>query len=759
MKKVATITTHSALNYGAVLQAYALSTYLNDAGYHCEVLDYQPSYVKESYQLVKVPHSPSGVLLSGFQVMHYRERKVRRERFEAFRKKYLKITYEKATRKEEVIALANEFDVLICGSDQIWNPKLHHFDETYFLSYPEIKPKKMSYAASFGQDSLDDDSKNEIARRISAIERFGCREYTAQKLVHELTGQNAAMVLDPVFLLSAEAWRKMKTEFGCQGGKYILAYFLSNPGCSMKAAEGYAQKSGEQLYSIGFSPRDVKNHAVNRYDLGPQEFLSAIDGADTVITNSFHATAFSIIFHKRFFTRISSGNDSRNDRMLSLLKQLGLESRTFTDENADTVDFSQEIDYDAVEEKLQHLILSSKSFLGDSIEELTKAEKKNSRITTNPCTACGACASVCPVGCIDIKINADGFYAPIVDSENCVECGACTRVCPANHRLPGRNWKEGTYYAMWAKDPNDRFSGSSGGVFGLLAEQILKQNGVVFGAAFSEDFKSVCVTSTEQVSLDALKKSKYVEGKTGKVFKDVKALLQQGKSVLYCGTACQIDGLKNFLKKDYPGLLTCDFLCHGVSAAGLFEKYIFDLEQKHGKIKKLSFRSKYYGWKAYCVTADFEDGGHYIRTRFQDPYLRMFFENIGLRENCFSCHRLEQSNADLTIGDYWRVKESPEIRDTNEGISLVGIHTENGRRMIEAIQESCECFPLEQNKYEYAYKRVTYSMSNQKMRLQKLYQTDSLFTIPLTKKTTLKGIAYQFRAQMQKTKLKKYRGQ
>lgn len=758
MKRIATITTHSALNYGAVLQAYALSTYLNGAGYHCEVLDYQPGYIKESYRLVKPPRNPSGILLSGFQVMHYRKRKLRRARFEAFREKCLKTTYEKATKKEELISLANGFDVLICGSDQIWNPKLHHFDEAYFLSYPEIKARRMSYAASFGQDSLDDDSKREIARRISVIERFGCREYTAQKVIRELTGQDPVMVLDPVFLLSAETWRKMKTTFDRKKEEYTLVYFLSNPGNSIKAAGHYARKTGKLLYSIGFSPRDINNGAINCYDLGPQEFLSAIDGADIVITNSFHATAFSIILHKQFFTRISGGNDSRNDRVLSLLKQLGLENRTFTDETAGMVDFSQKIDYETVETKLQQLILSSKKFLLDSVEALTVAERKAIRITSQPCTACGACASTCPFGCIDIKVNKDGFYEPVVDSKKCVNCGACVRVCPANQRLPGRKWEEGTYYAMWAKDVADRYSGSSGGIFGLLAEQVLKQNGVVFGTVFSQDFKSVYVTSTEQVSLNALKKSKYVEGKTGLVFREVKEFLEQGRKVLYCGTACQIDGLKNYLRKEYRDLVTCDFLCHGVSAAGLYEKYVLDLEQKYGKIKQLSFRSKYYGWKAYCIVAEFENGQRYVKNRFRDPYLRMFFENIGLRENCFSCRRLKQSNADITIGDYWKVKDSPEIPDTNEGISLVGIHTEQGRAIVDMIQESCEMFPLEQSKYEYAYKRSAHSISNQKMRLQKLYRAESLFAIPMAKKTVLKGMVYQIRAEIQRTKLKRDRG-
>ena len=758
MIKIATITTHGALNYGAVLQAYALSTYLNGAGYHCEILDYRPNYVKESYRLIKAPHSPSGVLLAGFQALHYQERKTRKQRFEQFQKEYLCTTYEKATQREELTALANEFDLLICGSDQIWNPKLHHFDEAYFLSYPEITVKRMAYAASFGQDSLDDDSKKEIARRIARIERFGCREFSAKKIVEELSGRDAEMVLDPVFLLSAETWRSVKKAFDHKDENYILGYFLSNPGHSIKAACSYAHSAGRKLYSIGFSPRDVGNDAVNCYDLGPQEFLSAVDDAEMVVTNSFHATAFSIIFHKQFFTRISSGADSRNDRMLSLLKQLGLEDRIFTDETAEIIDFTRQIDYEEVEKKLNELIAHSEAFLNSSIEEITVQGEKKSRITHAPCTACGACASSCPVGCIEIRKNSEGYYMPFVDEARCIDCGACSRVCPATQHLPGKDWKEGTYYAMWAKNPAERQTGSSGGIFGLLADEMLKQNGVVFGTAFSDDYKSVYVTSTEQVSLEALKKSKYVEGKTGTVFKDVKRCLEQGKHVLYCGTSCQIDGLKNYLKKPYPNLVTCDFLCHGVSAAGLYEKYISDLERAYGKIRGLSFRSKYYGWKSYCIVAEIENGRQYVRTRFQDPYLRMFFENVGLRENCFPCHRLEHSNADITIGDYWGVKNSPEIPDTNEGISLIGVHTEIGQEMVSSIRKNCEAFPLEQSKYEYAYKRHPYSMTNQKTRLRKLYQTESLFALPVTKKVALKGMIYRLRAQMQRAKIKQNRG-
>lgn len=376
-------------------------------------------------------------------------------------------------------------------------------------------------------------------------------------------------------------------------------------------------------------------------------------------------------------------------------------------------------------------------------------------ITNNPCTACGACASICPKNCITIQKNADGFYMPEINVDICIECGACAKNCPANARPAGENWQNGDFVACWAKNDEKRFTGSSGGVFGLLAENILKDNGVVFGAAFSEDCKQVYQTSTEHVSLEELKKSKYVESYTGTIFKEVKKELLAGKKVLYCGTSCQVDGLKKYLVRDYPNLFTCDFLCHGVPAAGFYEKYIQNLEQHKGKLKNIAFRSKAYGWKAYCVKAEFENGKYYLKTRFQDPYLRTFFENTMIREACFSCKRLDDSNADLTIGDYWKVSGSTDIVDTNQGISLVGMHTPTGKALFEKIAADCEVYPLEKEKYKYAYSRSTKKPVGREECMKQLNQEPDLFRVKVPFKTKMRGYAYWIRALMQKASMKK----
>lgn len=371
------------------------------------------------------------------------------------------------------------------------------------------------------------------------------------------------------------------------------------------------------------------------------------------------------------------------------------------------------------------------------------------KITNGDCVACGACVSVCPRGSVRLELDPSGFYLPVVDATSCVRCGKCAQVCPVNHRPQGQDWKNGTYYAMWALDQEQRKDGSSGGAFGLLAEAVLAQGGIVFGAAYAPDCRSVYQTSTDDVPLSALKKSKYVESYTGNVFAQARQALDNGRRVLYCGTSCQIDGLKSYLGGDHPSLLTCDFLCHGVPAAGVFRQYIDCLEKKYGKAVAVDHRSKSYGWKAYCSKVTFASGKVYLKTLYQDPYLRTFFENTALRESCFSCQRLSQSNADITLGDFWRVGQMPHIPDTNEGVSLVGIHTEKGRLAVDGLTQ---CFrqSLPVERYAYAYNRSGHRPADREERLAVLLKCQRLKDWPTSFQSRLLGIRYHIKALLRK---------
>lgn len=371
MKRIATITTHAALNSGAVLQAYALQRYIENQGCECDVLNYIPSHVDRIYNLIEIPRNFHGVVRTAYQILNYSKRKKRKERFKVFRNEYIKTSGERLKTHSELIETANKYDVVFCGSDQIWNPAIHDFDEGYFLSFPEVKTRRVSYAASFGQDNIDEKFIPELKRRLAVFTDFACREHTAQKLVKELTEQDAEMVLDPVFLIDVEEWKKLLNPMDTDKA-YSLVCFFSNPGQSPFAIKKYAQEKSQEVISIGFLPRDFKYGMRCEYSLGPREFLGAIDSADTIITNSFHCTAFAILMKKNFYTRVNKESGSRNDRMISLLTDLGLEDRLYTDKDADKLDFDKPIDYEKVQLRLNERIEASKRYINRIISEIAE---------------------------------------------------------------------------------------------------------------------------------------------------------------------------------------------------------------------------------------------------------------------------------------------------------------------------------------------------------------------------------------------------
>lgn len=300
------------------------------------------------------------------------------------------------------------------------------------------------------------------------------------------------------------------------------------------------------------------------------------------------------------------------------------------------------------------------------------------------CTGCGACVSICPQKCIKMTIDVNGFYMPLI-SKDCVQCGLCVKKCHvlSEHRI---SHSPLGIYAMWDKDERKRFQGSSGGVFGRLAEFVLANNGVVYGAAFNENRRTLSHKSTDEVSLDLLKKSKYVESYMGdtiaRVFKDLKA----NRQVLFCGTPCQVMGARSVFGDKYSNLILCDFLCHGVPSLLSYNKYLDYIEQMHNKkVADISFRSKIYGWKVYAMNIKFEDGSSYIKMAKEDSYFRLFFSSMSNRPSCMSCDRDVNSQADITLGDYWGARKQGFVKDDDKGISLVLVHTDKGKIAVETI--------------------------------------------------------------------------
>lgn len=307
----------------------------------------------------------------------------------------------------------------------------------------------------------------------------------------------------------------------------------------------------------------------------------------------------------------------------------------------------------------------------------------------NNCCGCSACANKCPYDAIQMVRNNEGFYYPKINAELCSKCNICESVCPVLTGSDKNNaviFPEEAYGAV-VKDKKLQYESSSGGVFSLLAENILTDGGVVYGAAFSDDFGSVKHISISDVSdLYKLRGSKYIQSENGNSFSDIKNKLEQGQKVLFSGTPCQVGGLKAFLHKEYDNLFCVDVICHGTPPAALWQKYLDHIEQRYdGKTISVNFRHKERGWKEFGLDLE-KENIRYYRSMKEDPYIRMFLKNYCLRESCYQCE-IKKSGyvSDITIGDFWGVdRVVPEIAN-DMGVSLVILHTDKGKRIFEEV--------------------------------------------------------------------------
>ena len=328
------------------------------------------------------------------------------------------------------------------------------------------------------------------------------------------------------------------------------------------------------------------------------------------------------------------------------------------------------------------------------------------------CCGCGACVQICPKQCISMSADNEGFLYPHVNNVICIDCGLCERVCP----VINQNEPKEPLAVYAAKNTNEeiRLKSSSGGIFTLLAEQVIADNGVVFGARFNENWEVIHDYTETVEGLEPFRGSKYMQSIIGDNFKVAKQFLNNGRKVLFSGTPCQIAGLKKFLRKDYEKLLTVEVVCHGVPSPMVWRDYLDykRTERAAGKntvpsslnelpvIAGISFRDKTNGWKkfgfkiSYAASKAAEnsvsksaDNTNYEITPFsEDLFMKGFLKNLYLRPSCYHCAaRQGKSGADISIADYWGIQSiHPEI-DDDKGTGLVLINSKHGANYFNSI--------------------------------------------------------------------------
>lgn len=360
------------MNYGAVLQAYALKSYLESLGHEVEILNYNTSYLylqnrpfqakikSFAWNIVKICLGGKKKIVS----------------FDNFRKQKLELSKFELKSHAEITnyAASQDFDAFIVGSDQVWNPKINGGDTAYYLDFANDQ-LRISYAASFGVSVIEDIERKLILDNLLKFNAISIREYTGLNILAPLSeNTNLDVVLDPVFLPDLSVWNQIAGD-RIMNNKYILCYVMVGDKAlesrTVQIAKQYRIQTGSQIVFVGRKEYyRFKNDGTDLVSASPEEFVNLIKYAEFVVTNSFHGTAFSTIFSKQFYSLINteiSKEKQLSSRICDLLEKVGLMDRVLDLKN--DYDFANVIEYKAVQKQLDILKEKSKQFLLKSLEK------------------------------------------------------------------------------------------------------------------------------------------------------------------------------------------------------------------------------------------------------------------------------------------------------------------------------------------------------------------------------------------------------
>jgi len=303
------------------------------------------------------------------------------------------------------------------------------------------------------------------------------------------------------------------------------------------------------------------------------------------------------------------------------------------------------------------------------------------------CVGCNACVQVCPKSCIDLQEDEQGFCYPTVDLLKCIDCHLCERVCPVINIMPVR--KPLASFAVRNINCEEVEKSSSGGAFYALAEEVVREGGVVFGARFDKNWNVVHGYTETIAGISDFQGSKYAQSKIGESFRKAESFLKEGRRVMFTGTPCQLAALQLYLRHDYGDrLLKIDVVCHGVPSQGSWRSFLQYVT--HGStvdVLKINFRDKRRGWENYGFSVGLVDSHSRKNEKYipseKNIFMEAFLRNFNIRPSCFCCPAKKgKSQSDLTLGDFWGIRTTrPELYDSN-GVSAVVAYSETGLRLV-----------------------------------------------------------------------------
>lgn len=682
--KVGTITFHNAINYGALLQTYALQKSIKNMGYETKVIDYSNSNIDKQR---KKPcwNEYRNLLKYHNDRMIYNTEIEKEKKLRNFLNARITMT-EKATR-ENIADVSSELDVVFTGSDQVWNDSVTNCDDTYYLDFIPAE-KRCSYAASIGKETIPFENIPRVKRLLSNYHAISVREETAKEALKTQLGISATRVLDPTLLITKKEYEELAKAYTKKG--YVLLYMLLYSKSLVESAKKMAKDKGLLLLCINSSGKRVKG-VVDCSDAGIEEWLGLFLNAEFIFTNSFHGTAFSINFNKQFNVELPPAKIKASSRIKDILKMFDLEKQLI--EKGEIK--SNIIKYDLVNEKLNLEREKSRNFLLNAIENQEERvvtdsiEKSIVSISWNHCSGCGFCERICPADAIEMKPDSHGFMHPMVDMNKCIQCGKCLKGCPYKNKEEKKQHTDNLMqdiFAAWSNNAEVISNSSSGGVFYELAEKIIREGGVVYGAAFDDNFSLKHQRVDRIEDIKPLMGSKYVQSNAFTCFDDVLEDIESDKKVLFVGTPCQVAALRSLKDKNDSHLLLVDFVCHGVPSQMLVKEHIRYVESYfNNKVKDYIPRSKILGWGLREAIV-FKNGVMEYRHPITQAYCKVFYSNCALRSSCYNCPYTDFDRpGDLTIADYWGIEQKRPDLYRKEGVSMILVNSEKGKCFLNSM--------------------------------------------------------------------------
>lgn len=633
-------------------------------------------------------------------------------KFEAHVKRFIEEMYPQNVISEtlpfERVQEYNDYcSMFLTGSDQIWQHREgrdSRYEKFFRLDFADESKRKVSFSTSFGAYNHEDKKLQEEFRKL--FERYSSistREDIGVDILKRRYGIHATQIMEPVFNVEPEVFYELAEHSQMKEEKepYLLTYILDPSPDKKKAIQFYAKKMGIRTVNIldGFAAAyDENKERLGLPGTLPNiwcaDFIKYFVNASFVITDSFHGTAFAVIFNKAF---ISIANYGRGiERFNSLLDKINMKDRLVDNKNIPEdekylyhMNFSYANAIIAKERKRAIIWLKDALFS----EKLPDVKLKN-RITTylekDMCTGCGACVSICPCGAIETKGDEFGVYRAYIDEYKCTNCGMCVKSCAALELPTNLNSQEPLSYAFVCEDEEMLMKSSSGGASPVFAQEIIRRGGVVFGAAWKDDFTVEHIIVENEADLNKLQKSKYLQSYLGNTFSKVKDFLQTGRTVLFVGLPCQVAGLKKFLGRTYLNLIMVDMLCANIVSTKFFKKY---LDETYGIENVQEYTSRYKQnniWNGYTLKVTKRDGTTDINVAKHTDNYQAMYHSLSMRSTqCGKCkYQGLPRYGDVTIGDCWGIEKYDASIDAKKGVSAVLVNNDKGEKFLNSIPES-----------------------------------------------------------------------